>query len=76
LLSHLRPIVCRAVQLYSVLSQQAHPGELHPCKVLLVEGPLSAEEMRFLECLADEVRCPCELRYKQVPTALAATEGV
>jgi hypothetical protein len=38
-------------------------------KVLLVEGPLSPEQMRFLECIAHAVHCPCELRYRELPAA-------
>lgn len=70
----MRPMNCRAVQLYSQLCCQPHPFHGHrnlgdiDCvrKVLLAEGPLSPEDMRFLECLADAVYCPCVLRYKHV----------
>ena len=73
---HLRPIACRAVQLYSQLSARAHPGDMAGSNrtVLLVEGPLSQEDMRFLECVADAVHCPCELRYKAVPAAITQGE--
>ena len=66
MVSHLHPIVCRAVQLYSQLLRLADQGDMPASnrKVLLVEGPLSPEAMRFLKCLADAVHCPCELRYK------------
>lgn len=42
-------------------------------RVLLVEGPMSLEQMRFLECVADALHCPCELRYLQPPSA--STQG-
>lgn len=78
MVQHLRPIVCRAVQLYSQLSGQAHPSDMAASnsKVLLVEGPLSREDMRFLECVAGAVRCPCELRYKDLPTAITQGKGL
>ena len=54
------------MELGSQLSQQAARGDLLEGyrNVLLEEGPLSPEFMRFLKCLADAVHCPCELRYK------------
>jgi hypothetical protein len=63
--SHLRRIVCRAEDLGSQLSRQADQGYMPTSsrKVLLVEGPLSAEAMRFLKCLADAIHCPCDLWY-------------
>lgn len=69
-MSHLRPIVCRAVQLHSQLSARAHPGDMAGSRVLLVEGPLSREDMRFLQCIADAVHCPCELQFLEVPSAI------
>ena len=69
--------VCRAVQLYSQLSARAHPGDPdsdNPKKVLLVEGPLSPEDMRFLECVARAVHCPCELRFLGLPAAVTQAE--
>lgn len=73
---HLRPSVCRAVQLYSQLSAQAHPGDMSSLgrAVVLVEGPLTREDMRFLECVARAVHCPCELRYKPLPSAVSQGE--
>ena len=64
-------MVGRAEELASQLSRQAEQGDMPASshKVLLVEGPLSPEAMRFLKCLADAVHCPCELRYNQVPAA-------
>ena len=66
MVSHLHPIVCRAVELHSQLLRLADQGDMPASnrQVLLVEGPLSPEAMRFLKCLADAVHCPCELRYK------------
>jgi hypothetical protein len=54
------------VELGSQLSQQAARGDLLEGyrNVLLEEGPLSPEAMRFLKCLAYAVHCPCELWYK------------
>lgn len=60
--------------LYSQLSGRVHAGDMSGVNsVLLVEGPLSREDMRFLKCVADAVSCPCELRYRQLPEA--AMEG-
>jgi hypothetical protein len=66
MVSHLHPTVCRAVELGSQLSRQADQGDMSASDytVLLEEGPLSPEAMRFLECLAYAVHCPCELLYK------------
>lgn len=62
--------VRRVGALYSALSGRVHAGEISSLNaVLLVEGPLSPEDMRFLKCVADAVGCPCELRYRQVPAA-------
>lgn len=67
--------MCRAAQLYNQLSARAHPGDMHSTKkVLLVEGPLTREDMRFLECVARAVHCPCELRYRDLPAAVAQGE--
>ena len=58
----------RVTALYSQLSGPAHAGNRSGRKaVLLVEGPLSREDMHFLKCVADAVSCPCELFYKQLP---------
>ena len=61
--SRLRPLVCRVVQLHSELLQQVHSGDLPASgnKVLLMEGLLSPEDVRFLKCVADAVHCPYEL---------------
>ena len=57
---------CRASTLYQHLSGMIHPGDMQVLdRVLLVEGPLNPEQMRFLKCVADAVECPCELRYLQ-----------
>lgn len=73
---YLRPVVCRAVQLYSKLSAPGRPCDTwtYERRVLLVEGPLSREDMRFLKCVADEVHCRCELRYKVPPPAITQGE--
>ena len=65
-MSHLRPILCRAEDLASQLSRQADQSAMPTSNrwVLLLEGPLSPEAMRFLKCLADAVHCPCDLWYK------------
>lgn len=56
--------------MYSQLSGRVHPGDMSSVnRVLLVEGPLSPEDMRFLACVADAVNCPYELWYRQPPTA-------
>ncbi len=34
--------------------------------VVLDEGQMTQEDMRFLECLAEEVHCPCEAWYKRM----------
>ena len=70
MMSHLRPVVRRAEELASQLSRQAEQGDMVSShKVVLVEGPLSPEAMRFLKCLADAVHCLCELWYNQMPAA-------
>ena len=76
MVSHLHPTVCRAVELGSQLSRQADQGDMLEGyrNVLLVEGPLRPEDMRFLACLADAVHCPYELRYKPVPAAITQGE--
>jgi hypothetical protein len=33
--------------------------------VLLVQGPLTREDMRLLECVAKAVQRKCELQYKK-----------
>ncbi|PRW45218.1 DNA gyrase subunit A [Chlorella sorokiniana] len=56
----------KAVQLYSHLSSLMHRGALPAAvsnKVVLAEGPLSREQMRFLECVAAAVHCPVQLCY-------------
>lgn len=67
----LAPGACRAAQLYSHLSALEQSGNLPRdtifSRVPLVEGPLSREEMRFLECVANEVLCPVELWYQDQP---------
>ncbi|PSC73913.1 serine threonine kinase [Micractinium conductrix] len=52
----------RAVALYSHLSAQMHAGDIKAIgkKVLLVEGYLTQEQLRFLQCVADAVHCPYE----------------
>lgn len=73
--SHLRSGVCRAVQLHRRLLTQEPPRGLDSfSKVLLVEGRLGREDMRFLECLARVVHCPYELRYKELPAAVTQGE--
>ncbi|KAI7839690.1 hypothetical protein COHA_006497 [Chlorella ohadii] len=63
----------KADRVYSQLSGLKRTGDVQASRtaVLLVEGPLSPEKMRFLKCLADAVHCPCELRYRQPPAAIS-----
>lgn len=64
---------CRAVELHSHLFALERSGNLpratFSSKVPLVEGPLSREEIFFLECVANEVLCPVELHYRKQSTA-------
>ncbi|PRW60583.1 tail length tape measure [Chlorella sorokiniana] len=61
----------KAEALYSQLSGRVHQGDMSTVsRVVLVEGPLSREDMRFLKCVADAVSCPCELRYKRLRNAV------
>lgn len=57
--------------LYSHLSAQMHAGDIKAIgkKVLLVEGYLTQEQLRFLQCVADAVHCPYEVRYREPPSA-------
>ena len=58
--SRLRPLVCRVVQMHSELLGQVHSGDMlaSGTKVLLMEGLLSPEDVRFLKCVTDAVHCP------------------
>lgn len=57
--------------MYTHLSALEQSGNLPTAtttsRVPLVEGPLSREEMWFLECVANEVLCPVELWYQDQP---------
>lgn len=57
------------------MSALMHSGDMVASgrRVLLVEGPLSLEAMRFLSCVASEVHCPVELQYRVAPSVI--TEG-
>lgn len=65
----------KAVALYGHLSAQMHATDIKASgnKMLLVEGYLSQEEVRFLQCMAEAVHCPYEVRYQQLPSA--STQG-